>query len=377
MQFPARYTDGQTSRVRDVTVDVYPRGIVIAEGGIVIAKWPYTAINVSQDWKDGIGGTIAYQKTAGAAVTIDTRQGFENIRARLELKARATYKIPLTLSAILISLLGAIVVVIVGFPLYGKVSENAVHLVPLSLERKLGNQVVESFNSEFAPCNDKQAKERIERIVARLIKATGKKDLKVDVHIINDPMVNAFALPGQHMVLMTGFLKNADTEEEIAGVLAHELGHVVNRDAMRMTLQSQGYNIMLSLITGGGSSYSGMAQVATLANILSYSREKEKAADAFAAKILPQAGYSRRGLATFLGKMMMAGQKDSILQKLDNELSFLSTHPATKERINQLQFSDAASSQNSLSADDMIILKNACRPKKKTAGGTSVHKIMD
>lgn len=365
MQFPARYTDGQTSRILGVMVEIYPRGIIIHHNGAAVTKWPYTALHVSQDWKNGIGGTIAYQKTAGAALTFDDRQGFENIRARLELKHRATYKIPLTLPAILISLIAAVIVIAIGFPLYGKVSENAVHLVPHSLERAIGDQVVESFNSEFAPCDDKKAIEKIDRIVARLVKARDEKGLKINVHIINDPMVNAFALPGQHMVLMTGFLRNADSEEEIAGVLAHELGHVVNRDAMRMTLQSQGYNIMLSLITGGGSSYSGMAQVATLANILSYSREKETAADAFAAKILPKAGYSRRGLATFLGKMMTTMSKDDVLQRLDDELSFLSTHPATKERISHLSFSDSATSQNSLSADDMVSLKNACRPQKK------------
>lgn len=366
MQFSARYTNGQTSRRMDVMVEIYPRGIIIHHNGIAITKWPYTALYVSQDWKSGIGGTIAYQKTAGAALTFDDRQGFENIRTRLELKHRATYKIPLTLPAILMSLIAAVAVIVIGFPLYGKISENAVVLIPASIERAIGDQVIKSLNDEFAPCDDKAAQEHAERIVKRLVKASGEKDLQVDVHLIRDPMVNAFALPGRHMVLMTGFLQKAENEEEIAGVLAHELGHLVKRDAMRMTLQSQGYNIMLSLITGGGSSYSGMAQLATLANILSYSREKETNADEFAAQILPKAGYSRKGLTSFF-KKIMDEHKDDVLGKLDSEFSFLSTHPATNERIARMQFPDNIISQYSLSASDMAILKNACRPQKKAA----------
>lgn len=365
----ARYTDGKTSRVYPVMLDTTRQGlkIISSETHEVLAAWNFGDMHVTQDWQKDSGGIIAHKRLAGAAITCDNQSTFIALLARLDKKDRATFKVPLSIPSILLSLAAAVAVVMVGYPLYGKAMDLAALLIPPAAEKKFGDLEVAAFGKEFEACDDKQTTASLEKIINHLVRSSDLKGQHIDVHLYKTEMANAFALPGNNMAVLTGFLKSAASEDEIAGVMAHELGHISHRDALRLTLQSQGYSLMTHLITGSSGAYSGIGKFASIAQTLQYTREKEELADAYAANLLPKAGYSKRGLANFLGRML-TGAKGKTLQTLEDNFSFLSTHPATHERLAKLQPSrNATASRNILSPSEFRALKNACHGKPQQA----------
>lgn len=366
--YTARYTDGKTSRVYSVILEPQRQGlkIIASETSETLAAWSFGDMHVTQDWQKISGSIIAHKRLAGAALTIDNQTVFDAMRARLDKKDRATFKVPISIPSILLSLAAAVAVVMIGYPLYGKTMDLAAGLISPEAEKAFGDMQIAAFGNEFKSCEDKKAAASLEKIINHLVSKSDLKGKSIDVHLYNTPMVNAFALSGNNMAVLTGFLKDTTSEEEIAGVLAHELGHIAHRDALRLTLQSQGYSLMANLMTGSSGAYSGIGQFASIAQTLQYTREKEEAADAYASHLLPKAGYSKRGLANFLGRAL-TGTHGKTLQTLEDNFSFLSTHPTTTARVTKLQQpQNAAPSRNILSAAEFRALRNACQEKPAT-----------
>ena len=142
---------------------------------------------------------------------------------------------------------------------------------------------------------------------------------------------NAFALPSGTIVLTDELVALADSDEELISVLAHEVGHVVHRHGLRQTIQSSMLAVTLVLLTGDLSSAS--AFVAALPTALaesSFSREFEREADDYAIEYLQAEGIDPNHFARMLARLEdQAGE--------GFELSFLATHPTTKERIDRLR----------------------------------------
>lgn len=157
-----------------------------------------------------------------------------------------------------------------------------------------------------------------------------RKGVKWHIHLVDDDkMVNAFATPGGHLYFTTGLLLAADDEAEVAGVLAHEAGHVVARHSARALVQQFGLQTVAAMALGENPN----AVAAVAANIgasglmLAHSRSSEHEADVFGVKYSARAGYDPRGIIRFFQKLKA---KEGKTPKV---LAWLSTHPATGERI--------------------------------------------
>src|SRR5690606_26348291 len=105
------------------------------------------------------------------------------------------------------------------------------------------------------------------------------------VSVADDPQVNAFAAPGGRIVLLEGLLREAESPDEIAGVLAHEIGHVTERHPTAAALRLLGIQALLTGIFGDGSLASAAAGAGGLLVALSYSRDDERTADRLAAEL--------------------------------------------------------------------------------------------
>ncbi|MBI3772737.1 MAG: M48 family metallopeptidase [Gammaproteobacteria bacterium] len=146
-------------------------------------------------------------------------------------------------------------------------------------------------------------------------------------HVVDSPVVNAFAVPGGHVVVFTGLLKSAQTPEEVAGVLAHETQHVLQRHSLRAMVQAIGWQAVVSLAIGNVGS--GMAEeLATQLGTLKFSRSQENDADAKGVALLRQAQISPEGMLNFFERM--SKQKGP-------QLAILSTHPPSDERLAALR----------------------------------------
>jgi predicted Zn-dependent protease len=178
-----------------------------------------------------------------------------------------------------------------------------------------------------------------------LIKAGGLDPNSVKVILLNDPEINAFVSQGQTVYVQSGLLEAADNVNELQGVVAHELGHVIAGDSIRSgqgEKQAVGITI-LSLLLGvaaaaAGAGDAGMGvmmagQRAALGEYLAFTRAQEATADATGSRLLSQAGISGKGMLDFFAKLQNEEYRLAIYEKD----SFDSDHPITIERIQALQ----------------------------------------
>jgi predicted Zn-dependent protease len=178
-----------------------------------------------------------------------------------------------------------------------------------------------------------------------LIRAAGLDPGSVKVVLLNDPEINAFVAQGQTVYLQSGLINATDNVNEVQGVVAHELGHVIAGDAIRSSSgerEATGISI-LSLVLGAaavaaGAGEAGMGimmagQRAALGEFLAFTRAQEATADATGSRLLSKAGITGKGMLDFFGKL----QNEEYRLAIYDKDSFDRTHPLSSERIQALE----------------------------------------
>ncbi len=181
-------------------------------------------------------------------------------------------------------------------------------------------------------CTNPEGTAALDRLEARLV---GGRDLGYDLElrVFDHEMVNAFAAPGGQIVIFRGLIDEADSADEVAAVLGHEIGHVVARDPTRLTLRAAGSAGILSLVLGD---VSGGTIVAAAGDHLlqsAYTRDAEALADAYAYSLLNDAGISTAPMAAFF---------DRISAMTDFLPEYLSSHPLSAGRADAARANAAA-----------------------------------
>ncbi|MEP2028287.1 MAG: M48 family metallopeptidase [Paracoccaceae bacterium] len=236
--------------------------------------------------------------------------------------------------------------------------------IPPDGERALGETTLgqiraaldETGLEPIAFCEETAGVEALSRMKSKL---TANLDLgnDVSVHVLDHKMVNAFALPGGFVVLFRGLIDAAESPDEVAAVLAHEIGHVVSRDPTRLALRSAGSIGVLGLLFGD---FAGGAVVLFLTERLisaQYSQGAETGADRFAYDALLKSDVSPAALGDMFQRLRdKFGDGDAIVAH------FLS-HPGLRERIDAAR---AAAPENQdyqpvLSGPDWASLKSICK----------------
>jgi beta-barrel assembly-enhancing protease len=196
--------------------------------------------------------------------------------------------------------------------------------------------------------------------------AEGGADLPpVSIEIYDMNLVNAFAAPGGRVVLTRGLIKEASDPDEVAGVLAHELGHVYHLHPEAQLVRLSGLQILASAVSGGASG-DLITSAAGLAAILRYTREAEREADTFARDVMTTASVDTLGLKRFFEKILkMEGGapkgQDSKPSALDQIGNVFSTHPGTEDRIKEIQPLPAGKTARKVMTDDQWqALRDAC-----------------
>ena len=177
-----------------------------------------------------------------------------------------------------------------------------------------------------------------------LIVAAGLDPHSVNVVLLNDPEINAFVATGQTVYVQSGLLEATDNVNQLQGVVAHELGHVIAGDAIRSgqgQKQATGISILslvlaaAAIAAGAGDAAMGVmraGQQAALGEFLAFTRALEATADATGARLLSKAGISGKGIIDFFGKLQNQEYRLAIYSKD----SFDRDHPLSSERIQAL-----------------------------------------
>lgn len=248
--------------------------------------------------------------------------------------------------AVLFGVVGAIVFAIVGlFLARDRLVRAAAAAVPVDWEIKAGDKLFEQIVATKRLVNDSNINAQLQLITDPLVAGIRDNRYPFKFHIVEDATLNAFAMPGGNVVIHSGLLMAADSPEEIAGVLGHEIAHVTQRHSIRSILSSAGLFLVVQTLLGD---VSGM--VAVLANNSAFllnrkfSRDFEREADNRGWDYLLAADIRPEGMITFFQKMeaeekrMREKMKEATSIDVDpGALEILSTHPATEERMKNLQ----------------------------------------
>jgi predicted Zn-dependent protease len=154
----------------------------------------------------------------------------------------------------------------------------------------------------------------------------------VESAVLATPIPNAFALPGGKVYLFDGLLAKAQNPDEIAGILAHELGHLKHRDPTRNLIYNGGTSFLIGLLFGDVTGSGALIFTSRSLVTASYSREAEQNADTFAIAMMHRLGRSPKAMGELLFRITG--------RQADNSVSFLAGHPLTEDRLKRMSDED-------------------------------------
>lgn len=204
----------------------------------------------------------------------------------------------------------------------------ALENIPISLDNELGQKIVQNLYTDDKKIKSGIVVDYTNKIFDKLLIAEpATKHYNFNLHIVKDKQINAFAAPGGHIVVLTGLLENIESAEELAGILAHEIQHVLFRHSTKALLQRAGLYITFSILFGNNADFiSVAANLGSRLATLSYSRKQEREADTNAVKLLMNANINPTKFIDFFTRL----KRNS--SKLEGYLTILSTHPGLSER---------------------------------------------
>lgn len=354
---PAVYFDGASSRRRFVRL-TFGNELEIREDGAARVQWPYDDVRQA-DSPAGMLRVSCVSALPLARLEIRNAALAEALASRCarlgenRLDGRAVARIVGWSLAAVISI---VTVVLVALPL---AADRLAPLVPAAFERRVGDasevQVRAIFGNRI--CNGAAGQLAYAKLLNQLRGAAGL-DTSVQSFVLATKVPNAFALPGGKVYLFSELLAKAENSDEIAGILAHELGHLKHRDNMRGLIYNGGTSFLIGLLFGDVTGSGALIFASRSLVTASHSREAEQNADNFAIEVMHKLGRSPKPMGELLFRV--TGKESS------NNLSILASHPLTEDRLKRMSAEDRSPTGPPLLTDtEWASLKAICDEKKK------------
>jgi len=197
-------------------------------------------------------------------------------------------------------------------------------------EVKMGRSMAKQVEKEYKAAEDPLMQHRVEVIGRKIAAVSDRKDIDYHFMVLDEEDVNAVSLPGGYIYVNKGLVEKVDNDDELAGVLAHEVGHIVARHSVKKLQALQGYSILRILVAAAPQSGEvGSASDAAFTELLlGYSREDELLADQLGARYAKLAGYDPYAMLTFLKKLQEINKRAPLQPK-----SYFKTHPYVPDRV--------------------------------------------
>lgn len=329
------YFDGVTSARHQVAVETAPEVLrVLSSDGTPIANWPYGELRAQSAPDDVLrlarGNTgLARLEVRDPALIAEIDRLADTLDRTAASERRLRRRVVAWTFAAAASL---VLVAVFGMPL---LADRIAPLIPLSVERRLGLAVeaqvrgmLEGQKSDKPfECGtaDTEATGRaaLTQLVNRL-ETTAGLPIPLMTSVVRRPEANAIALPGGHIYVFQGLVSRSQNPDELAGVIAHEIGHVAHRDGTRSLLETAGLSFLFGMLLGdftGG----GVVVIAARSIVQSaYSREVEAAADRYGVDLMTRTGGDPRAFAAILERIAGA---------IEPGFKILLDHPQTKDRV--------------------------------------------
>jgi Zn-dependent protease with chaperone function len=321
-----RFFDGKVARPREVKLAIGTAEIgLYDERNATVAVWPLSRVRVVD--QNAVSGAYVLRLEADDAARLEIAAG-PQLQALLSLRPelrrwRARERTGLLKGFVLWGVLGAAILggVYLGWT---RASMAIATWIPFSWEDRIGAQVESVMFPESARCSGAEGLRALQALADR-IWPEQDPDRRIRLFVRQEGDPNAFAVPGHRIVVFSGLIERARSPEMVAGVLAHEMGHVQLKHPMRGLIHQLGVGMVVSLIFGDSS----LAGVGQFALAMSYSRDMEREADRRGIELLQNAGIRADGMSAFFGVI-----KEDTRKGLSSRLpDFLSSHPDLDARI--------------------------------------------
>lgn len=347
MAIAGTWFSGAGSRPQAATLTLAEGLVSVQADGVALAG-PVALAEVVVSSR--LGNTPRFLRfPGGASFETADNDGIDRLLAPLRPHHGLVHRLESSLRYVLLGLV-VTVAFVWGAVRYGipALAEATAFSLPPSLNRQIGDGALELLDGELlAPSRlaaDDQA--RLRARFAPLLAAAAMQPLRVEFRDAARSLgANALALPSGTIVFTDQLVHLAGRDEELLAVLAHEIGHIERRHALRQVLQASALGLVAMAVTGDVSSVSSaVAAIPVLLTQLGYSREFELEADRYAAELLPRHGIAVSHLGTMLARLeatpdaARGAGKDGGGRWQD----YLSTHPATAERLRELEAAQAA-----------------------------------
>ena len=332
----ARYFDGRLAQRRQVFVslDAQNRRLIIHDhSGAELDIWPLETLRRLHD-DAGIGLVLR----SGAVDPGEARLVLSNARAIAAIKAacpnlskttvagRTWGKIAVWLGA------SATALALMIFGIVPALAGRLAVFIPPEREVRVGSAVLRQIELILSKeeagvwhCTNPKGQAALEHMVQAL--QHGQEfPYAIQVGVVDHKMINAFALPGGHIIVMRGLIEMSETPEQLAAVMAHELGHVAQRDPIVQALRAAGTAGLLSLVLGDATGGTVLALIGERLITAKNSRDVEARADDFALAQLAKAGVSPEALAEFF-ELLLQQMRDP-----DFDMGWISSHPPSVSR---------------------------------------------
>lgn len=306
---PVWHYDGITALRRNARLVADAVGFVLEEAGVAGERLEFSALTP----RDGDGAVASY----GLKGRPGWRIGFDgpvpvDLARRLprpQRYGRLVDHIGLWRAALVFAVVAVIAMIVVL-----RTPALVARLVPPSVERQLGEVMIGDFGRKG--CTDPHGSEALAKLARRI----DPDDPLLEVHVVKLPMVNAVTLPGGRIVIFDGLLQAAQSPDEVAGVIGHEVGHVRNRDVMESLLRQMGLSVLLGGLEGHVGGYTN-AVLAT-----AYSRDAESRADGQAIGLLSDAKLSPMPTARFFLRLSKGADRT------ERMFAYVASHPVSSDR---------------------------------------------
>lgn len=317
------------------------RHVLRVQGEGVDAAVPASHLSLDRGGWRGEAVHLVWPQEAGhAAVSVDDGPSLaalertlppdlaEQLRQHRRAAAREHRRSRIVLGCLAVAVLGVVAAVVTLVTAPALLLDPVVSALPTDVDVAVGRAVEQSVVARDR-YDDPVVEQAVERIGQRLVAAAPPSPFRFRFHVVDDPTVNAFAVPGGVVVVHTGLLRAARSADEVAGVLAHEIAHVLERHSLHALAQRLGLWATVELVVGGADSAAGgLANAATTLSGLRYGRDQERAADRLGLQILRAAEVSPERMIDFFTRM---GADDRAVP------DWLATHPDSVARAADLR----------------------------------------
>ncbi len=353
--FRGHYYDGLTALSRRVIVRLSTNMLVISDADGVVTNWTYVGLTAPEPVSARKTTRLAHEEAKSARLVVEDPLFVPGVLSRApQLSRAAAHKRSLVIASL--CFLVALAMLATGYVVVSVAPQFVARLMPDSWRTSLGEQVEQQMVAGTPQCSTPEGLEAIAALEDRLsVGAALEETFTIKVYAFD--FINAFALPGGTIVLSGELLQTQSSADAIAGVLAHEFGHILERDSETTLVRLLGISAITEAAFAGSSQMGSLVgDAAAFLTLMSYSRDAERRADEHAVELLEQAQIDYAGLLSFFEYVNETedGAEESTLTAL------ASSHPGLSERIESLKQVEPWPSHPALDEEQWAALQAIC-----------------